>query len=110
MSDKALRRVLALIEAFRELDPEMPAQTIATFITIGLSPGITPKEIEDQLGISRSASSRNVSILSNRTREGEKTHGLVEYRQDPKDFRRKELHPTKLGLKLLATVLAVMKD
>jgi DNA-binding MarR family transcriptional regulator len=113
VSDASIRKLLAVLEQFRELDPEMPSQTISAFLTIALNPGFTVREVEHALGLSVSASSRNVAILSPRSvvRGREQPGlGLVEYRLDPEDARRKEIHLTKDGRRKLEAILAIMRE
>jgi DNA-binding MarR family transcriptional regulator len=108
MTDKLIRKALGLVEAFRqELDPELSTQTVSAFLYIALNPGMTVKDLEVKLGMSDAAASRNAWRLVSKNQRG---FGVVEYRDDPEDRRRKELHLTPKGLKLLSSVLSTMKE
>jgi DNA-binding MarR family transcriptional regulator len=104
--DTKLRRLWSQVETFRELDPEMSSQTIATLLLVALNPGIRVLALGPKLGLERSAASRNVERLASiTTKTGVRGWGLIEYRDDPEDRRAKCLYLTTKGEKFLQSVL-----
>jgi DNA-binding MarR family transcriptional regulator len=104
------RRLLALLEAFRAHDKEMPAQTMAVFALVAQNDGeITQRVLEDKLGIAQSAVSRNVIRLS----EGEPRVGkagleLIRAEIDIMDRRNRVLRLTPKGRQLWQTVSGII--
>lgn len=79
-----LKRVL---EAFRELDKEIPAQQIFVLLLIADKPNISMRELIEATGHSSSTISRNVAALGDTHRNGEPGFGLVVAYPDPLDAR-----------------------
>ena len=105
-SAKLLHKALRLTEAFRELDPNLGAQTIATLITVALTPGVTPNDLVERLGYTGASATRNWTHLSTR-RNG---LGLIHDRPDARDYRRRELHLTPRGTAFLLKIIAILGD
>lgn len=113
ISEKSLGTLLRAIEELRKIDADMPSQMASTFLLIALKPGRTVGDIESALGLSQSSASRNVAALSERVhdrRNGQVGRGLVEYRSDPRDYRRRELHLTERGHEMVVRLLKIMRD
>jgi uncharacterized membrane protein len=72
--DKSEKPTLAglrgVVTAAREVDPEMPAQTLLALLEVANEPGITMKDLQDRLGLSSAATSRVISRLSEWERHG----------------------------------------
>lgn len=111
-----LRKALEIVEEFRlGVNEQLPSQTISVLLTIALDDGnITVTDIEKRLSMALSSASRNVSVLSDRPRRGRRAtepgYGLIEYRQDPQDFRRERLHLTRKGARLINRVVDVLRN
>jgi len=59
------RALSAVMDAVREIDPEMPAQTLAALITIFANPPrITMSDLQTKIGLSDASCSRVVTRLS----------------------------------------------
>lgn len=106
--EKVLRLVangmLNAIEIYRgRFDNEEGIQ-LAMFLRVMLKPGISMKELEKVMGMSKSAISRTKDVLSSEGYQRDKVtglkvpgHGLVMEASDPLDARAKVLSPTKKG-------------
>jgi DNA-binding MarR family transcriptional regulator len=111
MAEKLLGRLLAVIEEFRKLDAEMPAQTIGTLLCVAVEPGISVSELAKRLNLKRSAASRNVAALSaqrSKSSASRKGYGLIAYKDDPDDSRRWTLHLTEKGEQFVAVIRKTM--
>lgn len=107
---KAYIKGLRMLEEFRKLDPDMPTQLAATFLTIANEEGVTMKTIGDRLGISQSSCSRHVSILSKRYSIDKLGHDLVYAIEDPAERRRKIVFLTPKGKRVAESLLAILED
>lgn len=96
------------MQAVRGIDPEMQAQTLAVFLLVGMKPGIPMSEVLETLDISQSSVSRNVSILSPFVQFGVQGLDLIFSESDPHNRRRKVLHLTSKGKRVLETLEKVM--
>ena len=103
---KAAKVLLGAVEAIRSVDPDMSAQSMATFLIIaGSSSAVPMTELLRRTGLSTSAMSRNVALLdkygSGPGREGLK---LVTSYEDPQDRRYKVVELTPRGKTLLGVI------
>ena len=105
---EGLDGLAAAIEAFRELDQEMPAQTILTFLLVAQNPGIKVGELVERLGIAQSSTSRNVAYLSKWRAFEEEGHDLIEAVEDPRDRRTKTVNLTAKGKRLAEKLARVI--
>ena len=103
-----LEGLAAAIKVFRELDAEMPAQTILTFLLVAQNPGIKVGELVTRLDIAQSSTSRNVAYLSKWRAFEEEGHDLIEAVEDPKDRRTKVVNLTAKGKRLAEKVARVV--
>lgn len=98
---RAIRKVSYVIDELRKLDPEMPAQRVATYLTIAQREGISVVEMSNLTGQSTSSSTRNLQSLGvNKLvgkRLGKNGVGLVRLEADPIDGRKKNCYLTPLG-------------
>lgn len=108
-SDTHLRRLYLCTEEFRRTDPGMPTQYVSTFVSIALSPGALASDIADQNKMSESAISRHIRDLSDVIHKGKPGYNLIEQRDDPMDRRRKQLHLTAKGQRLVGRLLVIME-
>jgi DNA-binding MarR family transcriptional regulator len=104
----AADRFISALEAFRQLDPEMPAQTVLTFLTVATNPGIGMSKLAEKLGIAMSSTSRNVFVLS-RFKQGQTPgHDLISSEMDPDNRRAKILTLTPKGERFYAHLQRIM--
>lgn len=107
-NNKVSRKLVALIEEFRKLDPEMQAQQIVIFLTIVGHPDITMRDLEDRVGLPSSTISRNVAALSKVHRKGQPGHDLVVAYEDTEDRRFKRVRPTQKGNRVFNTLIETL--
>lgn len=94
----ALSGLRAVVNASREVDPEMPAQTLLAILEIANDPGMTMKDLQDKLGLSSAATSRIISRLSEWERHGTPGLNYIDRRHNPMDRRYQIVSPTPKGL------------
>lgn len=114
------RKLVWVIDEFRKLgapvsEREMDVNTMLVFFLVVSNPGISMKEIEKASGLSASAVSRNVLLLSDRSyrkgADGRPLPGmdLVVTASHPFDVRAKVVTPTPKGRKLFERVTMTMQ-
>lgn len=104
-----LQRLARALEVFRHMDPEMQAQTMATFVAIAAHPGLSVKDVKDRLGIAGSSASRNVAALSKHHRLGKEGHDVVYAVDSLEDRRVKVIDLTPKGRKVMHELLNAME-
>jgi DNA-binding MarR family transcriptional regulator len=100
--------MMALLEAFRALDPDMPIQYALSLLTIARHEGLSMRELSERLGIAQSSASRNVAALSEWRSFRQPGHGLVRAEEDPRERRRKIVTLTPDGRALIAELEAIL--
>lgn len=103
-----LKRLTLIMEEFRAIDPEFPTQAASCFLYIARCPGITMKDLADEVLMSQSSVSRNVGALGKRHRYKKQPYGLVVLEEDPIDTRRKTAKLTPKGEKLIQKLWTIM--
>lgn len=110
---KALQRLIRAVEEFRKFDPEMPVQTVLSFLyTAALTDkpeGVSIKDIGAALEVSSAAASRNVSKLTEFGVKSQGGHGLLETQEDPMFRVRKRIALTPKGKRVLSTLLEIIQ-
>lgn len=101
-------RLIDVLEAFRELDPDMPIQYALAFLTIARREGLSVRELSERLGIAQSSASRSVAALSEWHSFRKPGHRVVVAREDPRERRRKIVTLTPEGQSLLEKLEALM--
>jgi DNA-binding MarR family transcriptional regulator len=89
--------VAALLQAFRDIDRDMPSQIALTFTLIMENPGITQAELVKLGQMGTAAVNRHVTVLGPYNKRLKQGHGLISADVDPNDRRRKLLHLTTEG-------------
>lgn len=102
--------MLKLVEAFRELDEQLPPQTIAVLLNVALRPGQTMQELVEATGLGLSSISRNLMALGEWHRAGKPGLDLVETIDDPHERRRKIAFLTPKGRTVVRELLAIMNN
>jgi len=113
---QSTRKLSYIVDEFRKLDPEMPAQRMATFLTIAMREGLAVVEMANLTGQSNASSTRNLQGLgseqvpnrapseSAHAKIGKTGLGLVRLEADPGDGRRKNCYLTPAGQALLQRI------
>lgn len=102
---RGMRRILDVLEEFRSVYSEMPAQQQAVFLYVAAREaegGDPPTMLElcKTMGFSQSSASRNVAALSQWHRLGKPGLDLMVAAEDPAERRRKILKLTPKGRRL----------
>lgn len=106
--DAVLGRVQRAVAKIRTLDPDMPAATLEVLLIIARNPDISMTEILNRMeDTSMSAVSRHVSMLTQWRWNRKAGMGLVEWREDPYERRRKLCRLTRQGEKFVAELAEV---
>jgi DNA-binding MarR family transcriptional regulator len=99
---RTLWQAFKALEEFRKLDPEIPTQTVNTFLYVASHEGCTMKDIADALGVAQSTMSRNIAALDKINRHHQPGFDLVRAVEDPSERRRKIVTLTPRGRQLKA--------
>lgn len=106
---RALWTLFKAIEEFRKLDPEIPSQTVNTYLYVASHEGCTMKDIAEALGVAQSTMSRNISTLDKINRHHQPGLNLVNAVEDPNERRRKIVTLTPRGRQLMARLNELAK-
>ena len=103
--------VLKSIQEFRKYDADIQSQTIAIFLYVAIhsqgkfaDTGVPMTAIADDLDMTQSSVSRNVSILAKWKWNRSEGLNFVETREDPMERRRKLVSLTNRGKRLYDSV------
>lgn len=98
--------MVAAIEEFRKLNPEMQAQTLLTFCAVASREGeVAMKDIERMTGMSGASTSRNIAALGPYHRKGQPGMDLVVAFENPMDRREKLLKLTPKGRRVAESIV-----
>lgn len=96
-----METLLAALELFRTIDPEMQAQTVAVFCVVAKeNEPVSMSTIKKQLGIAQSSVSRNVALLGEMNRHGREGPNLVQAWENPVNRREKLVELTPAGVRM----------
>lgn len=84
---RVARRLLAAIQEFRKLDPDMQLPMAASLLIVALKDGVSRTEVMEDLGVAGSTATRNLMGLMEEGRLGRPGHGLVSQRVNPEERR-----------------------
>lgn len=106
MADPALRGLMGVIEALRDMPPQMAR----TLFLVAARPGISLGELGVAVGSPQSTTSRNLQALGDGSSRGAVGMRLVEARTDPRDFRVKVHYLTAEGRAFVLRLLGNLHD
>jgi len=111
MSETAieLRRLIAAIDEVRSLYTDVPSTTIVAFLIVASTPGINSQHLRKRLGVSQSATSRHLALLSEFSWNNQPGMDLVETVEDPEDRRNKIAFLTEKGKALAIKVSTLIR-
>ena len=109
LTDDSLVRLVDIMQEFRKLDYEVPAQVILCFVFIASHNPCHSEVLCHELGLTRAAVSRNTDWLSDKHRLKKPGLGLINKEVDPSNRRRMLLSLTDKG-KIIAKDLRKILD
>jgi DNA-binding MarR family transcriptional regulator len=101
-----LRCALRIVEEFRNLDPDMPVQQLATFLNVALRENPTLIEVGNLTGQTSASTSRNLHALTAVHRSGKPGLDVISIQPDPLDGRFKRANLTTKGQELVRRICA----
>jgi hypothetical protein len=114
MPTNTLRRMLAALRLFRDIDDVIPSSAVETFLVVAdLDAGVTRKDLIDRCGMSPTSAYRNLMILSeDHEQNGRPRRGLklLESRWDPDEPRRRIWELSSKGRALRGRVLDALGE
>ncbi len=102
-----MEELLAVIDHFRTIDPEYPAQIMSLILHVAKAPGLTMSALAERVGTSLSSVSRIVERLGARwgmTRAGD---DLVSVEENPANRREKLVSLSAKGERFVQTLLTL---
>lgn len=101
-----LGRLIETLDLFRELDPEMPIQTVLTFLHVARKPGMSMTELAQAAELGQGSASRNIVAWTDINRMKQPGYDMVRYEDDRLgDARRKVSQLTTKGRGFLTRIL-----
>ena len=107
-TDAQIEKLLAAINAVRTLDPDMPAQVLATLLYVASHDKCHKQAIEEDLGLTPASGSRNTDWLATLNRHKQPGLNLVRKVPDPTNRRRIQLQLTTEGGLLIETLRSLL--
>jgi DNA-binding MarR family transcriptional regulator len=104
-----LRRMIAAVDELRSIYPDVPATTITAFLVIATTPGISSQHLKARLGVSQSATSRHLALLSEFSWNNQPGLNLVDSIEDPEDRRNKIAFLTAKGRGVATKLASVLR-
>lgn len=105
---KTLNKLRLALEALAsdERDRHMNAAEMHVFLWSAIQPGITQKDLAERVEIAQSETSRIVTLFSNINGNG---YGLLRSEEDPHERRRKIVHLTPKGERVVEKITELLK-
>lgn len=85
------------LEAFADIDPEIQLPAVMTLLFVAQRGQCSQKDVEENLGMSNSSASRNVSYWTERRFDRKPGVGFIRRQEDDHDRRTKVLSLTPTG-------------
>ena len=104
VTDDSVVRLVDILQEFRKLDYEMPAQVILCFVFVASHNPCHSEVLCHELGLTRAAVSRNTDWLSDKHRLGKPGLNLINKEVDETNRRRMILSLTPKGKLMLKSI------
>ena len=108
--ERAARKLLAAIQAFRDLDGDMQLPMAASFLLVALNEGVSRTEVMKELGVAGSTATRNLMGLMERGRLGRPGHGLIDQKVNPEERRWRMHSLTPDGRRFLKKLVDILEE
>lgn len=105
-----VNKLMRALDTIRALDPDIPSQTIVTFLVAMDHEGETISEIRDRLGMSTSSASRNIAALTDWHRLRKPGLNLLVTETDPMNRRTRRVFLTVKGRQVSKLLRDIMKE
>lgn len=92
-----MTRVIRLLEAFRQHHRDILTTEVLVFLHVAVNDGMQMSELQDLLGVSQAAVSRNVYFLSKYGANNREGLELIQLVEDTENRRRRRLYLTPKG-------------
>lgn len=104
-------KAILVLERLREFNPHMPSATALLFLYVAAKPDMQIRELEQLSGMTNSATSRHILVLTERgdVARGQPGLGLVEHVTDPFDLRIKRVRLTAAGKQLADNIVKILE-
>ncbi|QBE66862.1 MarR family winged helix-turn-helix transcriptional regulator [Pseudoduganella lutea] len=99
---RSLDSLMAVLETFRKLDPDMNMPMAMSFLVIAQNDGISVKEVAEKVDMGMASVSRYVALFGKPGTGEKKGLGLVVSVEDPMERRRKTISLTAKGREVIA--------
>jgi DNA-binding MarR family transcriptional regulator len=106
----SVNAALETLQAFREVDPEMPIGAARSFLLIATEQGLSVTDLKARGGNALSSASRYHRYLGDADRRGRPGMGLVKASQSHEDTRRKALRLTPKGRRLMGQLEVILRS
>lgn len=110
LTDPSLLGLSKIIDLFRLMDREVPAQVIMTFLYIAAHDNCHKQALEEDLNMTTASASRNTDWLSEHHRLKKPGLGLIIKQPDPGNRRRLTLKLTDKGKLLVKSIKDSLYD
>lgn len=110
-TDHQMEKVLKVIELFRDIDSEIPAQVISVFLYIASHNDCAKTQLQDEdvgIGMPSASASRNTDWLAHKHRLGKRGLNLIEKYRDPNDKRRQIMKLSNEGYELVEKIREIL--
>tara|TARA_R100000935_G_scaffold28256_2_gene48574 strand:- start:1135 stop:1515 length:381 start_codon:yes stop_codon:yes gene_type:complete len=111
---KTLKKLIDVLEQFRTLDPDMPTQTLLSFLYCKVLENeedfATVRMVAEKLRTSSSSASRNILAHTEHNRQLKGGTMLVETFENPLKRNEKVVRYTPKGERMLASILSRLSD
>ncbi|MDB5381903.1 MAG: putative transcriptional regulator, MarR family [Rhodospirillales bacterium] len=102
-------KVRLILDEFRKLDPELPAQQAVALIVISERAGMTQQKVAAQLGVSKSSANRIFNKLADEGTDGKVGLGLIKILPGDADARERQAYLTPTGVEFLANLCRIVE-
>ena len=110
-TDHQMEKVLKVIELFRDIDSEIPAQVISVFLYIASHNDCSKVQLQDEdvgIDMPSASASRNTDWLAHKHRLGKRGLNLIEKYRDPHDKRRQIMKLSNEGYELVEKIREIL--
>lgn len=109
LNKASLRRLVRVLQQFREIRSTIPAHLIEALMRVAIDEGKNVKTYARESGVSTSTMSRHLLDLGSEFRSGEPGLGLIEKRISSRSLREQEVYLTFKGRQIAEEVASKLQ-